>query len=436
MLLALFLLAGAAADPEPAIDRLARAVVEQAGRTAPEAPVAVWVEAPTPVLARAFASVLSAQLGVRKWSAVVLEAPNAAAAERSARERDLRTLIRVTLSAENTRLVARGDVLHTWVNFWAGATPTRTGGPAAALAATVDADAAAMTLASAVVPNVTSAAAPLRLTLGLLARLPAPAAAIAIGDLDGDKRPEIVVLTDDELLAFSPDGRSLARYDLRSLPPASRPGREPFGALSIQAGKVVWLSGRRAHGEALAIAGGVAKATGPADEAALDGVTVRLVPGINAFAAEANWFGKPVALPAPLTATNTRAGLTLFLFANGTGAITRGVPPSTVFSQAPSAAVLADLDGDGIIELLSTSARFFPDSDEVRVLPAAAVEAIAARAGSLGEATPVWSGATPRGRILAAAAGDLDGDGAEDVVLGAWLPDGTGELWVAKRSAP
>ena len=31
-----------------------------------------------------------------------------------------------------------------------------------------------------------------------------------------------------------------------------------------------------------------------------------------------------------LTSTNSRAGLTLFLFASGTGALTRGVPPTAL----------------------------------------------------------------------------------------------------------
>ncbi|MBS1152281.1 MAG: repeat domain protein [Myxococcaceae bacterium] len=415
MLLVLLLLTAAPADPEPALARLARAVAEQSSRATPEAPVAIHVEAPTPALARAFASLLAAELAARKLSPVVLEAPSPAVAERLARERDLRSLVRVSLAAENTRLVARGDVLPTWVNFWAGSTPTRSG-PAAAVAATVDADLQAMTL--------------------VLARLAAPPAAIAVADLDGDKRGEIVVLTDDELLVLAADGKTIARADLRSLPPAARPTRESFGAISLQPGRIAWLSGRRAHGEALTFAAGALKSAGPIDELALDGVTVKAVPGINAFAAEASWFGKPVTLPAPLTTTNSRGGSSLFLFANGTGAITRGVPPVAVFSGAPSAAVIADLDGDGSFELLATSARSFPDGDEVKVLPIAAVEALAARAGSLSEGTPVWSGTTPRGRVLCAAAGDLDGDGAEEVVLGSWLADGTGELHLARRIAP
>jgi hypothetical protein len=434
-LLPLFLILAAAAEPEPAIDRLARAVVEQAARAAPEAPVGLYIEAPTPALSRAFASVLGAQLAARRWPAVVVEAPSAAAAERVAKEKDVRTLLRLTLFAENTRLVARGDVLHTWVNFWAGAAPTRAG-PAAAVAATVDADLQAMTLASTAGPVGPPAGQPLKLTLGVLAKLAAAPAAIAVADLDGDKRPEIVVLTDDEVLIFSADGKPLARYDLRALPPASRPTRDSFGALALAPGKVSWLSGKRAHGEVLSYAGGALKQALVGDDVALEGVGVRLVPGINAFAAEAVWFGKPVALPTPLSATSSRSGATLFLFANGTGAVTRGVPPTSVFTQAPSAAVLADLDGDGTPELVATSAKFFPDSDEVRVLALTAVEAIGARGGALSEAVPVWAGPTSRGRVLSAAAADLDGDGSEEVVLGSWLPDGSGELLIARRSAP
>lgn len=432
MLLVLLVLAGS--DPEPALHRLARAVAEQSLRASLEAPVAVHVEAPTPALSRAFGSLVAAELATKKLSPVVIDALTAGAAERTAREKDLRSLVRVTLTAENTRIVARGDVLHTWVNFWAGSAPTRSGA-ATALAATVDADLQAMTLAS-VTPSTIPSAAPLKLALGVLAKLSAPPAAIAVGDLDGDKRAEIVVLTDDELLVLSSEGRVVARSDLRGMAASTRPTRESFGAVALQAGRVAWLSGRRAHGELLSFAAGTLRTTGSTDELALDGVTVRLVPGLNAFAAEAGWFGKPVTLPAPLTTTSSRGGVSLFLFANGTGAVTRGVPPTSVFSSAPSAAVIADVDGDGIVELVATSARYFPEGDEVKVIPIVAVEAIGARGGALTEGAPVWSGSTPRGRVLSSAAGDLDGDGAEEVVLGSWLADGTGELHVARRIAP
>lgn len=403
-------------------------------RANPEPPVALYVEAPTGALARAFASLLAADLATHKLPAVVLDAPTPAAAEGLAREKDLRSLLRVTLSADNSRLVARGDVLSTWVNFWAGSAPTRTAA-AAALAATVDADLQAMTLASATsVPA--NPAASLQLALRVIARLSLPPAALAVADLNGDRRAEIIALTDDELRVLSADGATLAQYDLRSLPPASRPAREPFGAVTAQAGRISWLSGRRAHGGSVAFAAGALEPLGPTDELPLDGVTVRPVPGLNALAAEVGWFGKPLTLPAPLTTTSTRAGLSLFLFANGSGALSRGVPPTAVFWGASSAAVLTDLDGDGTPELLATSPRFFPDGDEVKVLQVSAVEAVAGHAGQLSEATAVWSGATPRGRVLACAAGDLDADGAEEVVLGVWLSDGTGELYVARRITP
>ena len=429
------ILTAGATEPEPALGRLARSVADQAARGVPEPPMAIYVEGPTPALSRAFGSLLAAELATRKLSPVVLEAPSASAAEHAAREKDFRSLVRVTLAAENTRIVARGDVLHTWVNFWAGLAPTRSG-KATALASTVDADLQAMTMASSP-SSVVPASTPLKLGLGVLTKLSSPPAAIAVGDLDGDKRAEIVVLTDDDLLVFFADGRPLARYDLRGLPVSNRPTREPFGAVSITLGQIAWLSGRRAHGETLKFTGGsFAKNGTVTDEVALDGVSVRLVPGLNAFAAEAGWFGKSVLLPALLTTTNTRVGVALFLFANGTGSITRGLVPTTFFSGAPSAAVIADLDGDGTPELLVTSARFFPDGDELKVLSIAAVEGIAARSGSLAEATAVWSGPTPRGRVLSSAAGDLDGDGADEVVLGSWLKDGTGEVYLAKRLFP
>ena len=66
------------------------------------------------------------------------------------------------------------------------------------------------------------------------------------------------------------------------------------------------------------------------------------------------------------------------------------------------------------------------------MLPLAQLQALQARGGSTVEATALWQGATPRGRAIVALGADLDGDKAEEIVVGVWLPDGTGELLVVR----
>jgi hypothetical protein len=417
------------ADPpaETALERLAKAVADQLQAKKPEPPVAVSVEASPAPLANAAASALAAELSRRGLPAVVLSGPQATA-EKAARDRDLRTLVRLGVTLENNTLSAKGDALGTWVNFWSGQTATR---PAfsAALAAQNPADAQAFALVNG--PSV--APGPMKLAVGVLAHLPARPAAIAVGDLDGDRKAEVVVLTDDELWAFSSEGKTLARYDLREIPVSRTPCREPFGALVVAGQRVTWLSSKRAHGETLAFANGAFKVVASADSATIEGYTGHLLPGVNAIASELQYQGKPLDAPAPFQSFSGKGGLIALVLDNGAISLSRGALAATGLKGGGSASVVADLDGDGAVELVTTSKAFFADPDEVRVMSARDAEAAQAKGATVADVPALWQGATPRGRAIVAAAGDLDGDGADEVVLGAWLADETGELQVLRR---
>ncbi len=422
--------ARAEAPPEPSLERLARSLAEQLAARKPEPPVAVSVEAAPAALASAAASALAAELSRRGLPAVVLSGPQASA-EKAARERDLRSLVRLSLNLEGGKLFARGDALGTWVNFWSGQSPTRPAF-AAALTAQVEADPQALALANA--PS--TAPGPLKLTLGVLAHLPARPAAITLADLDGDKKAEVLALTDDELWAISADGKTLARYDLRDVPLAKAVCREPFGALAVTQApvRVTWISARRAHGETLTFANGAFKSAGSAENVTLEGYTAHLVPGLNVLGNDLVFQGKPLEAPGPFHALSARGGLLALVLEGGTVSLARGAFAAPGLKGAGSASVLADLDGDGAPELVTTSKAFFPEPDEVRVMAARDAEAVQAKGGAVSEVSALWQGATPRGRALIAAAGDLDGDGVDEVVLGAWLGDDTGELQVLRRA--
>lgn len=434
LLLALLATPPAAKDTADALDRLTAEVARQFLARPFEAPVGLAVDGSPEPLARALASLLAGRLANGK-APVVLDAKSPADAEAQARALGLRSLVRVTLAVDGARVLARGDALSTWVNFWSGATPTRAG-PAAVIAAAVDAEPAALALLG--VPQPPAPGTPVDLRLGVLAKLAGPPAALAAADLDGDRRAEVLVLVNEELLVFSGDGKQLARHDLRGGALSPTPSREPFGALGVLGGptRVVAWSARRARAEVLAWRDGALKSAALADAVPVDGVVVKLDPGFNRFSPDLVWSGKALALPAPPQAVSARGAVALAVFGDGSAVVLRTAAPASRFSAVGAGSALADLDGDGTPEVVVSTPKLTVDGDEVRVMTAAAAEALQARSGSALEAPVWWQGTTPRGRVVVAAGGDLDGDGSDEAILGSWLADGTGELLFLRRAAP
>ncbi len=429
--LAALLIVGAVPAQESALSRLTATLSQELLRQKPEAPVALHVRGASPELGRALATLLAAQLSHAQLAPMLLDAPSADLAESAARTAGARSLLRLSVSIEQGALTARGDLLGTWVNFWSGAARTRPPSPAAALSANTEADAQALALAAAPAPTVTGE---LKLALSPFARLSAPPAALAAGDLDGDGRDEVVVLTDDEVLALTPAGAALARRDLRGLLLSPTPCREPFGALAVlsKPARVAYASGRRARGELLAFDKSGLRPAALTDDAVLARhkdaqITGRLLPGRTLFAQEVTLTGGPAqTVPAPFTAASlfrAAEGVELlFVYPDGGGRWTRAGGALSLTGLG-SGSALVDLDGDGRAELATTSPHFFPAPEQLRILQDA-------------EGAPRWEGDVPRGRVLQLTSADLDGDGKQELILGSWLPDGSGELWVARRVAP
>jgi hypothetical protein len=421
-------LAAAKAPPpaDSALERLAQEVGRAIAAKHFEPPVGIYVEGAPAPLERAFASLLASRLAGAHLAPVVIDAKDASEAEQIARARGVRSLARLTLEVKEARLTARGDALSTWVNFWSGATPTRSG-PALALTGSTEVDAQARALAE--LPP--AAAPPLTLALAPLVRLPEVPAAIALGDLNGDQRDEVLVLSGDQLLAYDAQGRELWHAALQQ-PDATRPCRDPFGLVSVVAGKVLAWSARRERPELFSLSG---KPLGAADGLTLDTIALRADPGFNRFLPEVTWAGKAVTLPAALQAVSVFGALALVVYPDGTASLPRGAAPTARLVGVGSGSALADLDGDGTPELVLSSTRTVGVEDEVRVLTLAEADALAARQGLVVEASPAWQQPLA-GRALVAASGDLDGDGADETVLGTWLSDGAGELVILKRVTP
>jgi len=132
-LLAALLIAAVPSTTGSSLERLADDVTRVVAAAGFDGPIGVYVEgAPAPI-SRATASLVISALAQKQLGPVAVTARDATDAERLAREQGLRSLVRLTLALESPKLVVRGDALSTWVNFWSGTTPTRTG-PAAAIA--------------------------------------------------------------------------------------------------------------------------------------------------------------------------------------------------------------------------------------------------------------------------------------------------------------
>ncbi|MBN1208631.1 MAG: VCBS repeat-containing protein [Myxococcaceae bacterium] len=447
--LATLLLATLAAEPPspapagpPSVERLAQWVTEDVRARDPEPPVAVHLSGVSPELRRAVATLLASRLAAAKLGPVVVEAPSPEAAESAARELGARSLVRLTISVQNGALTASGDLLGTWVNFWSGRTPSRPSTPAAALAHAVPADAGALALAA--LPSQASSSTPLAVTTGprpvrlmgaVLIRLEQIPAALAAGDLDGDGKDEVAVLTERAVSVFADDGRILARREMEGLPLNPAPPREPFGVVAVipQPARLAAWSARYAHGEVLVFdrAKSTLRPIGPLDTAAL-GANERatFTSGQTTFTPEVRLGeGRILSVPAPFTSASIVLPRMLFVHPDGTASLyPRATTPPVHLQGLGAGSALGDLDGDGTPELITTAPELFPAPDVVRVY--------ALTGDDPTSHAVLWQSALPAGRAIQVVTADLDKDYQREVLVGLWHPDGTGEVFLMRQGAP
>lgn len=416
-----------------ALESLSETVTARLLQAGFEGPLGVSISAKEPELARAVGTVLCGRLTRAKLSCEIVDAQGEQAIA-AAKARELSSLVRVSISVEGASATLKGDALETWTNFWAGRSPTR-GAKAIALAVTVETDTELSALAG--VPTQPAVNVPMELKLSSLARWPTVPVALAAGDLDGDRRTELVVMLAEELVVLSPEAKVLARYDLSSAPAAAAVPREPFGAIAITQSppRVIAWSGRRAKAEVLAFAGSMLKPQGSQDVITVDGVTARLEPGLNRFLPDVAWGGQRGRMPLGFQAVSARGPVALFSWPDGSATLARQLPPAGRMLDVGCGSALADVDRDGTPEVLVSSSRTTGDADELRLLPLAIAEGLTGTSQSVRSAPPAWQAAL-KGRAIVMTGADVDGDGAEEFVFGTWLSDGTGELWLARRLTP
>ncbi|MDC0709325.1 VCBS repeat-containing protein [Stigmatella sp. ncwal1] len=427
----------------PSVERLAQLVADAVHAQAPEAPVAIHLSGSSPEMRRALGTLLASRLATLELGPVVLESSTPEAAEELAREKGARALVRLTLSLEEGALHARGDVLGTWVNFWSGRTPSRPPGPAAAVTQAVEADAGALTLA-AVSPQGMASATPMtvlsgprqvRLMGAALVQLDQPPAALAAGDLDGDGRDEVAVLTHRAVSVYASDGRLLARRDIEGIPLSATPPREPFGVVAVlpQPPRLAAWSAHFAHGEVLLFdrAKGTLRPIGALDTAPLGAhERASFTPGRTTFAPEVRLDeGQMLPVPAPFVSASLASPQLLFVHADGSGSLyPRATTPPIRMQGLGAGSALGDVDGDGRPELLTTSPQLFPNPDTLRVHALLGDDPMAH--------SPLWQSTLPVGRALQVVTADLDLDHRREVLVGLWHPDGTGEVFLMRQGAP
>lgn len=337
----------------------------------------------------------------------------------AARRAGFEVLVDVEVAIENGEVVALARVLSVERDLWREIANPDGGQAIASIAvgrARIDADLRALVGGPPPVTP-TTPAPPRRWSFRALDAgldLGAPLLALAAVDLDGDRRAELVALTTDEIIVLRFDGSAaspLARVRLDGRAVLPRP-RTPVGTLVGE--RLAARSSEHGPGASYAWQNGALVKTGSVDGYPVCAGAANLVAGAAIFAGSAP-------LPERFLAAGCGAGATGSVDASGILRLIRGGAAWAIVPGVGTAFAIADLDGDGVPEVV-TAANRAPGTGDLL-----AVQKI----GGDGSARPARKPTAVPGGVAAIAAGDLDGDGVVDVLAAARAPGETQvELWL------
>jgi hypothetical protein len=414
---------------------VALAADELAARFAETSPdrgvVALAVTAPA-ALAAPLETALSGTLARLGYSVAPLRGQQLADAEQAARSLGADRLLRVSagLVPGRRELALAGESIPTRPNFFLQRSPSVRPGGSRLLAVTVAADEGALLLARASAPPPGVLAPVVRRLIDLGERV----LALAAGDAAGDGTTELAIVTPSGVELHASSGALLAR---RSASAPARAVRHPAATVAIGdfgGGRLAWQRAGDAQAELLAYGSETLAPSSPLAVAPL--CAGRAGPLFGAFLP-----GKASLADLLLPAMDPRArprsdkellavaaapqpGRVAYAALSAAGSLELLgpdlAPAAGAVEGLGSAFALADLDGDGEPEVVVSLADA-TGGDRVRVL----------RPGAAGHAPAAIfeSGPLP-GELVAGAAGDLTGDGVDDAVMAAVLPDGTSRLWL------